>query len=181
MFGLRREINGRLERIAAGIATPKMPNTSLLHVLGPSRSKQCVTALRTLIENSFGCRRLRFTSLHDDTSLFSFLRTENLASLCDSKNTIIESSACRDLYCEQLVVSQQTFFGYLSQVRNESAANLQILWISGDDQQRACESRRSAKEFGWFSKHPRTVRSPESGTLTARQARLLPVRTERTV
>ena len=128
MFGPRREINRRFERVAASIATPKMSNTSLLHILGPGRSKQRVTALRTLIENSFGRRRFRFTNLHDDTSLISYLRTGYLASLCDSKTTIIERRASCDRRCEQLVVRHATPFGYLSQVRNESAGKRQIFW-----------------------------------------------------
>ena len=73
MLGLWRKINRGLERVSASIAIPKMPNTSLLHVLRPNRSEQRITALRTLIENAFGFRRFRFTNLHGNASLFIFL------------------------------------------------------------------------------------------------------------
>jgi hypothetical protein len=137
-----------------------MPNASLLHVLRPNRSEQRITALRTLIENAFGFRRFRFTNLHDDTSLFSFLRTENLASLCDSKNTIIQSRAGRDRHCEQLVVSRLTFGGHLSQVRNESDGKRSQIVIAQAQNRPQCKTKSKINylAFEMTAPSPSTIR-----------------------
>ena len=87
----RRKINGGLERVAAGFATPQMPYAALFHKLRPHRSKQIVSALSTLIEYSFCSFRRPFTKFHDDTSSISFSRIENVAPFCDSKNTIVQT------------------------------------------------------------------------------------------